>query len=99
MFETGNRYDAYLTTDSSGLFAQRSLRWRLDVSGMTGRAMSGSRFTRDSGERISDTRVLCVVVATHRGINVLVATEMRARPVHRRAKVMGVRRPARIVAR
>jgi hypothetical protein len=97
--ETGNRYNAYLTTDSSGLFAQRSLRWRLEVSVRIRPAISKSRFPRDSEKRISDTRVLCVVVVTHRGINVLVAAETRARPVHREAKVLGVRRPARIDAR
>jgi hypothetical protein len=61
--------------------------------------MNESQFPRDSERRISDTRVLCVVVVTHRGINVLVATETRARPVHRQAEVMGVRRRARIEAR
>jgi hypothetical protein len=99
VFETGSRYGAYLTTDSSGLFAQRSLRWRFEAPVRIGPATSRSRFTRDAEERISDTRVLCVVVVTHLGITVFVAAETRARPVHRQAKVTGVRRPARINAR
>lgn len=76
-----------------------SLRWRLRISVRTGSATRRSQFIRDTEERISDTRVLCVVVVTHLGITVFVAAETRARPVHRRAKVMGVRRPARINAR
>ena len=95
----GNRHGAYLTTDSSELFAQRSLLWSFEVSVPIGPAMNESQFSRDIERRISDTRVLCVAVVTHRGINVFVATETRARPVHRLAKVMGVRRRARIDAR
>jgi hypothetical protein len=75
-----------------------SLRWEVNVSARRG-AASSSQFNRDGEERISDTRVLCVVVVTQRGITVFVDVETRARPVHSRVRLTGVRRPARISAR
>jgi hypothetical protein len=74
-----------------------SLRLEVNVSGRAN--FTGSQFNRDGKGRISDTRVLCVVVVTQRGIAVFVAVETRARPVHRLARLTGARSPARIAAR
>ena len=75
-----------------------SLRWEVNVSARRG-AADNSQFNRDVEGRMSDTRVLCVVVVTQRGITVFVAAETLARPVHSDARLTGVRRPARMSAR
>ena len=75
-----------------------SLRWEVNVSARRG-AASSSQFNRDGERRISDTRVLPVVVVAQRGITVFVAVETRARPVHSCGRLTGVRGPARLRAR
>jgi hypothetical protein len=96
--------DAYFITDPTDYPRKcrdfpGSLRWEVNVSARRGAACSSSQFNRDGEGRISDTRVLCVVVVTQRGITVFVAVETRARPVHSCARLTGVRWPARISAR
>lgn len=76
-----------------------SLRWEVNVSRQRGANFTGSQFDRDGKGRISDTRVLCVVVVTQRGIAVFVAVETRARPVHSLARLTGALRPARVRSR
>jgi hypothetical protein len=69
----------------------------VSVSAENGRVCA-RQSNRDAESRISDTRVLCVVVATQRGITVLVAVETRARPVHSWVRPEGARKPARDTA-
>jgi hypothetical protein len=47
----------------------------------------------EMGERISDTRVLWVVLAAHRGTRVSVVVETRALPVQTCVNGVGVRKP------
>ena len=74
-----------------------SLRREVNVSGRA--KFSDSQFNRDGKGRISDTRVLCAVVVTQRGIVVFVAVETRARPVHSLTRFTGTRRQARTSGR
>ena len=84
------------TLRKSVCFRDRSDGYPLKCRGFPGiPALGGVEGKR----RISDTRVLCVVVATQRGIAVFVAVETRARPVHNLARLTGARRPARTSAR
>jgi len=102
--ETGIPYAAYFITDPTDYPRKcrdfpGSLRCEVNVSARRGATHSGSQLNRDDEGRISDTRVLCVVVVTQRGITVFVAVETRARPVHSCARLTGVRWPAQISAR